>query len=334
MIITRTPYRVSFFGGTTDYPQWYENNFGSVISTTINKYSFLVLRKLPPLFEYRYRIRYYEVQEVDSIDEISIPVIRECLRYCNVDFPVDITHHGDLPNRTGIGSSSSFTISLLHGLYALKSQQRTKRQLADDALYIEQQILKQHVGSQDQVAASFGGLNRINFGGHQNYTVEPLFLDKNTHNELDNSVQIFYTGSTRVSENICKNTISSIASKKQELEAMNDLTQHAQDVLFSPQRHKVKKFGELLQQEWKLKKQIQPGTTNDNLDDLIETAIAHGAYGGKLLGAGESGFLMFLTDPKKKKIVESSVGLTSVPIRFDYCGSQVIYHDRQDTLLD
>ena len=334
MIISRTPYRISFFGGTTDYPQWYNEFGGSVISTTINKYSFLVVRKLPTLFDYKYRIRYYEVQEADSIDEIQIPVIRECLRYCNIDFPIDITHHGDLPSRTGIGSSSSFTVSLLHALYALQNQQRTKRQLADDALYIEQQILNQYVGSQDQVAASFGGFNRIDFGGHRNFLVNPLTLDKKTHDELDDSVQIFYTGDCRESNDLSKSIVETIPQKHRYLHAMNDLTNQAQDILFSNNQDKIKQFGTLLQEEWNLKKQIQPNASNEKIDNIIDQAIQNGAHGGKLLGAGEGGFLMFLTNSAQKKQVEQAIGLTAVPIRFDYCGSQLIYYDRQDTLTD
>ena len=178
MIIIRTPYRISFFGGGTDYPDWYKYNKGSVISTTINKCSFLVLRKLPDIFDYKYRIRYYDRQETKTVDEIEIPVIREAIKYMGYEEGLDITHHGDLPNRTGIGSSSSFTVSLLHGLATLKNEQITKRELAAKAIHLEQNILKEAVGSQDQIAAAFGGLNRIEFGGNTDFTCYPLHLNQ------------------------------------------------------------------------------------------------------------------------------------------------------------
>jgi D-glycero-alpha-D-manno-heptose-7-phosphate kinase len=330
MIIVRTPYRMSFFGGGTDYSDWYESFPGSVISTTVNKYSFIVLRKLPKVFDYKYRIRYYEVQETDSIDNISIPVIRECLKFCEIDFGIDITHHGDLPARTGIGSSSSFTVGLLHGLYTLKNQLKTKRQLALDALHIEQKILQQQVGSQDQVAAAFGGFNRINFGGHQNFTVEPLPLDWQTHKTLEESIQVFYTNSTRDSGLMAKKTITALPTKQNELLAMNLLTESAHNLLFSDCKDKLKNLGQMLQQEWKLKKTIMPEVSDARIDDIYDRALKSGALGGKLLGAGGGGFLLFLTPPELKNKVAQDLNLVSVPILFEYLGSQIIYHDNQD----
>jgi D-glycero-alpha-D-manno-heptose-7-phosphate kinase len=314
----------------TDYPAWYEQHDGSVISTTINKYSFIVIRKLPKVFNYKYRIRYYEVQETNSIDDISIPVIRECLKFCNVDFGIDITHHGDLPNRTGIGSSSSFTVGLLHGLYTLTNQLKTKRQLALDALHIEQKILQQNVGSQDQVAAAFGGFNRINFGGHQDFTVEPILLDPRTHRELEMSMQMFYTHDARESGDLAKKTIDSLDQNVSDLENMNHLTKQAQDILFSDDQHNIKKFADLLNQSWKLKRKIQPESTNDRIDLIYDKALSAGAIGGKLLGAGGGGFMLFVTPPEAKIQVEQALGLVSVPILFEYLGSQIIYYDNQD----
>lgn len=330
MIIVRTPYRISFFGGMTDYPAWYNNHLGSVVSTTINKYSFIVIRKLPQVFDYKYRIRYYEVQETNSINDISIPVIRECLKYCNIDFGVDITHHGDLPTRTGIGSSSSFTVGLLHGLYTLTNQLKTKRQIALDALYIEQKILQQDVGSQDQVAAAFGGFNRVNFGGHQDFTVEPILLDARTHNELEMSMQMFYTHDCRESSELAKKTIAEIDKKSVELDKMNVLTQQSHEILFSKDPDNVTKFADLLNQEWQLKKSIQPEATNSKLDLIYKKALSAGALGGKLLGAGGGGFMLFVTPPELKIKVEQALGLTSVPVLFEYLGSQIIYYDNQD----
>lgn len=330
MIIVRTPYRVSFFGGMTDYPAWYEHHPGSVISTTINKYSFIVIRKLPQVFDYKYRIRYYEVQETNSIDDISIPVIRECLKFCNIDFGIDITHHGDLPNRTGIGSSSSFTVGLLHGLYTLTNQLKTKRQLALDALHIEQKVLQQDVGSQDQVAAAFGGFNKISFGGHQDFTVEPLLLDTSVHRQLESSMQMFYTQDARESGDLAKKTIGILGQEEKKLQLMNDLTHQAQHVLFSSDIDRIKAFADLLNQQWDLKKSIQPESTNSKIDKIYSQALDAGALGGKLLGAGGGGFMLFVTPPNLKHRVEKALNLTSVPILFEYLGSQIIYYDNQD----
>jgi D-glycero-alpha-D-manno-heptose-7-phosphate kinase len=330
MIIVRTPYRVSFFGGMTDYPDWYEYHPGSVISTTINKYSFIVIRKLPQVFDYKYRIRYYEVQETNSIDEISIPVIRECLKFCNIDFGIDITHHGDLPNRTGIGSSSSFTVGLLHGLYTLTNQLKTKRQLALDALYIEQKVLKQDVGSQDQVAAAFGGFNKINFGGHQDFTVNPLILDSGIHRELESSMQMFHTQDCRESGQLAKKTIALLGQQEKKLQDMNALTDRAQSILFDANQNRLTDFAEALNEQWILKKAIQPESTNQKIDEIYDRALTAGALGGKLLGAGGGGFMLFVTPLDAKQKVEEALGLTSVPILFEYLGSQIIYYDNQD----
>ena len=185
MIIIRTPYRISFFGGSTDYPAWYREHGGAVISTTINKYSFLVLRKLPPIFDYKYRIRYYDRQETNTIEDIQVPVIREAIRHTGFDAGLDVTHHGDLPNRTGVGSSSSFTVGLLHGLSVLQNKNPTKRDLALEAINLEQNILGESVGSQDQVAAAFGGFNKITFGGSSEFLCSPMHVSKDTVNELE-----------------------------------------------------------------------------------------------------------------------------------------------------
>ena len=242
MIIVRTPYRISFFGGTTDYPQWYKEHGGIVISTTINKYSFLTIRKLPEIFDYKYRIRYYEKQETQTVDDIQIPVVREAIKYTGITTRLDITHHGDLPNRTGTGSSSSFTVSLLHGLNLLSNKQQTKRELALGAIHLEQNILKQNVGSQDQVAASFGGFNKIEFGGHQQFTCYPLPLKRNIHDELESWIQLFFTEDVRDSSDSAKKTIASLSNKKQELSNLVALTLEAESILFSNNEHSVKNF--------------------------------------------------------------------------------------------
>ena len=327
MIIIRTPYRISFFGGGTDYPDWYRENTGLVLSTTINKYSFLVVRKLPEIFDYRYRIRYYEKEEVKSVDQIQIPVIREAIRYMRITDPLDITHHGDLPNRSGVGSSSSFTVGLLHALSALRNQQRTKRELALGAIHLEQTILQESVGSQDQVAASFGGFNRLEFGGYPEFTCHPLPVKKTTLDRLESWIQIFFTEDLRHSGDCAERTRQSIAHSGVLLNDMMALTQEAQARLFADD---VEEFARLLNTQWTIKKNIEQSVTNDKIDSIIATGLRAGAHGAKLLGAGGGGFVLFLTPPERHDQVSTALNLKAVPIKFEYLGSQLIYCDYQD----
>jgi D-glycero-alpha-D-manno-heptose-7-phosphate kinase len=327
MIIIRTPFRISFFGGGTDYPAWYREHGGSVISTTINKYSFLVLRKLPKIFDYNYRVRYYEKQETQEIDDISIPVIREAIKYMNYQQGVDITHHGDLPNRTGIGSSSSFSVSLLHGLSVLKNENITKRQLALEAIHLEQEILGESVGSQDQVAAAFGGFNRINFGGESEFLCTPLPLKKSTLKELESWVQLFFTEQLRNAHDIADKKITNIKNKKINLKDMQDLVIEAESVLFSDN---IYRFANLLNDQWMIKKEMEESISNSDIDDIYKKGIKAGAVGGKLLGAGGGGFILFLTPPERHEHVRNALQLKEVPVDFEHLGSQMIYHDYQD----
>ena len=327
MIIIRTPFRISFFGGGTDYPAWYREHGGSVISTTINKYSFLVLRKLPKIFDYNYRVRYYEKQETQEIDDISIPVIREAIKYMNYQQGVDITHHVDLPNRTGIGSSSSFSVSLLHGLSVLKNENITKRQLALEAIHLEQEILGESVGSQDQVAAAFGGFNRINFGGESEFLCTPLPLKKSTLKELESWVQLFFTEQLRNAHDIADKKITNIKNKKINLKDMQDLVIEAESVLFSDN---IYRFANLLNDQWMIKKEMEESISNSDIDDIYKKGIKAGAVGGKLLGAGGGGFILFLTPPERHEHVRNALQLKEVPVDFEHLGSQMIYHDYQD----
>lgn len=330
MIIIRTPYRISFFGGSTDYPAWYRENGGIVISTTIDKYSFLVLRKLPPIFDYKYRIRYFDRQETKTIDEIENDVIREAIKFVNFEDGLDITHHGDLPNRSGIGSSSSFSVGLLHGLTVLQNKQITKRDLALRAIHLEQNILKESVGSQDQVAAAFGGFNKIIFGGPAEFICSTIHVDKKIIKELESWVQIFFTEKLRNASDIAEKKIESIKNKSIDLNLIKQITEEAESILFSNSNSKMYELGKLMDEQWKHKKTIAKSITNSDIDLIYKKGIESGAIGGKLLGAGGGGFMMFLTPPEKQKRVSESLGLREIPVKFDYLGSQLIYHDYQD----
>ena len=330
MIIIRTPYRISFFGGSTDYPAWYREHGGAVISTTINKYSFLVLRKLPPIFDYKYRIRYYDRQETNTIEDIQVPVIREAIRYMGFTDGLDITHHGDLPNRTGVGSSSSFTVGLLHGLSVLQNKNPTKRDLALEAINLEQNILGESVGSQDQVAAAFGGFNKITFGGASEFLCSPMHVNKETIKELESWVQVFFTEQLRNASDIAEKKIENIKAKSVDLNVVKQITEEAEKILFSDSTNKPKELGKLMNEQWQHKKTIEKSITNSEIDEIYTKGLRAGAVGGKLLGAGGGGFMLFLTPPERQKSVAHALGLKEVPIDFEYLGSQLIYHDYQD----
>ena len=330
MIIIRTPYRISFFGGSTDYPAWYREHGGSVISTTINKYSVLVLRKLPPIFDYKYRIRYYDRQETQDVNDIQFPVIREAIKSMQFTDGLDITHHGDLPNRTGVGSSSSFSVGLLHGLAILQNKNPTKRDLALQTINLEQNILKESVGSQDQVAAAFGGFNKITFGGESEFLCSPLNVSKSTLKELESWVQLFFTEQLRNASDIAEKKIENIKSGTTDLHIVRELTEEAEKVLFSDSEYKMAELGLLMNQQWLHKRTIEKTITNSEIDEIYQKGLKAGAVGGKLLGAGGGGFMMFLTPPERQKDVSEALGLREVPIDFEHLGSQLIYHDYQD----
>jgi len=330
MIIIRTPYRISFFGGSTDYPAWYRQHGGAVISTTINKYSFLVLRKLPPIFDYKYRIRYYDRQETNTIEDIQVPVIREAIRHMGFTDGLDITHHGDLPNRTGVGSSSSFTVGLLHGLSVLQNRQVTKRDLALQAINLEQNILSESVGSQDQVAAAFGGFNKITFGGASEFLCSPMHVSKDALEQLESWVQVFFTEQLRNASDIAEKKIENIKTKQVDLNIVKQITEEAEKILFSSSTDRIKELARLMDEQWQHKKTIEKSITNSEIDEIYKKGINAGAIGGKLLGAGGGGFMLFLTPPYKQESVAKAAGLKEVPIDFEYLGSQLIYHDYQD----
>lgn len=330
MIIIRTPYRISFFGGSTDYPAWYREHGGAVISTTINKYSFLVLRKLPPIFDYKYRIRYYDRQETNTIEDIKVPVIREAIRHMGFSNGLDITHHGDLPNRTGVGSSSSFTVGLLHGLSVLQNRQITKRDLALQAINLEQNILGESVGSQDQVAAAFGGFNKITFGGASEFLCSPMHISKDALEQLESWVQVFFTEQLRNASDIAEKKIENIKAKSVDLNIVKQITEEAEKILFSSSVDRIKELARLMNEQWQHKKTIEKSITNSGIDEIYKKGIEAGAIGGKLLGAGGGGFMLFLTPPYQQENVAKALGLKEVPIDFEYLGSQLIYHDYQD----
>lgn len=333
MIISRTPFRISFFGGGTDYPAWYREEKGAVLSVSINKFCFITCRYLPPFHDFKFLVRYYRREEAQTVAEIQHPSVRECLKYLGFDRGVDIVHHADLPARSGLGSSSTFTVGLLHALYALKHQMPTKRQLAIDAIRVEQDHIGEHVGSQDQTAAAFGGLNRIEFGGVGEISVTPIIARPEQIEGLQRHMMLFFTGFPRTASDIAKEKISQIPSRRQELREMLRLVDEAQSMLTGPS-DKLADFGRLLQEQWRIKRSIAASVTNSEIDLIYEAGMKAGALGGKLLGAGGGGFMLFLAPPERQETIKSALNrLLYVPVRFDYLGSQIIYYSHDEELV-
>ncbi|KKR09156.1 MAG: GHMP kinase [Parcubacteria group bacterium GW2011_GWC1_39_29] len=325
MIISRTPFRISFFGGGTDYPAWYKKNGGAVLSTTINKYCYLSCRVLPPFFKYKHRIVYSKQEMINKISEINHPSVRETVNFFNYKDGLEIHHQADLPARSGLGSSSAFTVGLINALGGLGGEIRTKRQLALDAIHIEQNLIKENVGSQDQTAAAFGGFNKIEFGGPNEIAVQPITLSEQKLNEFQNKLMLFFTDFSRDASMIAKNWIKNTPENKENLSAMNAMVDKSIGILTG--KKNMDDFGRMLDESWKIKRKLANGITNSEIDEIYKTGIRAGAIGGKLLGAGGGGFMLFYADAEAQpKIKEKLKKFLHVPFRFEYLGSQIIYY--------
>ena len=326
MIISRTPFRISFFGGGTDYPVWYRENCGAVLATTIDKYCYITCRYLPPFFEHKHRIVYSRAELVRDIDEIRHPAVKEALRFMEITDGMEIHHDGDLPARAGLGSSSSFIVGLLHALYALKGIMPSKMQLAKDAIHIEQNMIKENVGSQDQVSASFGGFSRIDFSGEHNIEIKPIIIKPQRLEQLQNYLLLFFTGFSRIASEIAKEQIKQTPNKKRELTEMHRMVDSAINILNG--NSDLFEFGKLLQEGWRLKQNLTDNISTSDIDDIYDRAIRAGATGGKLLGAGGGGFVLFFVKPElQSKVKESLRDLLCVPFRFENSGSQIIFRE-------
>lgn len=331
MIISRTPFRISFFGGGTDYPVFYEENGGAVLSTSINKYCYITVRYLPPFFDYSYRIRYTKREETKTIAEIQHPSVRECLKLVNLNHGVEVVHNADLPAMSGLGSSSAFTVGFLNALYALKGQITTKRQLALDAIHVEQDMIKENVGSQDQTITAFGGLNKIEFGGQQKIGLYPITVEQSKLETLQKHLMLVFTGFSRNASQIAEEQIRKTPENKQELKAMMAMVDEAVNILNgSPER--FVDFGKLLHETWEIKRKLTPYITTPFIDEVYQAATEAGASGGKLMGAGGGGFMLFFVKPElQDRVKEKLTGLSSgkllyVPFKFESLGSQIIYY--------
>jgi D-glycero-alpha-D-manno-heptose-7-phosphate kinase len=328
MVITRTPFRVSFFGGGTDYPAWYLKNGGSVLATSIDKYCYLTARYLPPFFEHRYHIVYSKNEVCRKIEEIQHPAVREILIAMEFERGLELHHDGDLPARSGMGSSSSFVVGLLHALHALRGQMISKQDLTREAIRIEQEWLREVVGCQDQVLAAHGGFNLVRFETTGEITVQPVTISPDRLQQLNDHLLLFYTGLARTSSQVAASYMSNLASKEHQLRAYGEMVQEALNILSSSQS--LLDFGRLLHEAWKLKRSLGEGVSNSEIDTIYATALKSGAVGGKLLGAGGGGFLLIFAAPENHAMIKAKLNtLLEIPFRFERSGSQVIFFDHQ-----
>ncbi|MEW5766354.1 MAG: kinase [bacterium] len=326
MIISRTPFRISFFGGGTDYPVYYREHGGAVLATTIDKYCYITCRYLPPFFDHTHRIVYSQIENVKTASEIQHPAAKAVLQFMDVNAGVEIHHDGDLPAKTGLGSSSSFTVGLLHSIYALKGIMATKMQLAQEAIHVEQNIIKENVGSQDQVSAAFGGFNRIDFHRDNTIKVNPVIINKEKLNQLHARMIFYFSGFSRIASEVAEKQIENIPKKKKELSTMHQMVDEALAILTN-EHGDILDFGKLLHESWVLKRGLTEKISTSEIDNIYEVARRAGAVGGKLLGAGGGGFMVIFAEPEiQPRIRARLMGLLEVPFKFENQGSQIIFY--------
>nr|WP_300787100.1 kinase [uncultured Acetatifactor sp.] len=323
MIITQTPFRMSFFGGGTDFPGFYKEHGGAVISTTFDKYCYVNVRHLPRFFDYTTELSYARTERVTDVDAIEHPAIREAMKLLDMH-EIRLTYEADLPARSGLGTSSSFAVGMLNAFYALKGKYADRRRLADDAIFLERVLCNESGGVQDQIAAAFGGFNRISFSD-RGYSVNPVIISPERKDMLNRSLMLFFTGFSRFSSDIQADTEKSLKGSQKHLTEMLQLVDEAEKVLTS--RCDLREFGRLLDYTWKLKRGISSRISTDSINALYSRAIQAGALGGKLLGAGGGGFLLFYVDQGKQEAVkEALVNLLHVPFEFEDAGTRVIHY--------
>ncbi|OSM05210.1 kinase [Magnetofaba australis] len=327
MIITRTPFRVSFFGGGTDYPPWFKEHGGAVLALAINKYCYLTVRRLPPFFEHKHRIVYSKVELVKELSEIQHPVVRGVMQEHGVNCGLEIHHDADLPARSGLGSSSSFTVGFLSAIHALNGRMVTKAQLAQEAIHIEQNVLKENVGCQDQITAALGGFNKISFLRDGSFQVDPMILSGERMQEMEGSLMLFFTGITRFASDVAGKKIANLGKKEKQLKRMYKMVDESIDIL-TDIKQPIDHFGQLMHESWKLKRELSDSVTNERIDEIYNAAMDAGASGGKLMGAGSGGFMVFCVRPALQKRVRERLNkLIHVDTRIDHTGSQVMVYD-------
>ena len=326
MIITRTPFRISFFGGGTDYPAWFREHGGTVLATSIDKYCYITCRHLPPFFEHKHRIVYSRIENVNENNEIEHPSVRAVLNWAKVQKGLEIHHDGDLPARSGLGSSSSFTVGLIHALKALRGEMIDKDSLARDAIHVEQNIIQENVGSQDQISATFGGFNRIEFHRDDTFDVSPVIIKNTRQKELSDHLMLFFTGFTRIASDIAQSKINNLQKRETELNHMRDMVDEAITILHNTNLS-IDEFGKLLDTSWKYKRSLSDRVTTPEIDEIYNAATKAGAIGGKILGAGGGGFILLFAKPEDQPAIRERLNkLVYVPFNFDNSGSRVVLY--------
>lgn len=324
MIITQTPFRMSFFGGGTDMEDFFKEYGGAVLSTTFDKYCYVNIRHLPRFFEFSSHLTYSKMEWVNGVDEIEHPAIRNAMKLLDMH-EIRLTYEADLPARSGLGTSSSFAVGMLNGFYALKGKYADKRKLADEAIYLERVMCAEAGGWQDQIAAAFGGLNRINFNAN-GYEVLPVIISPERKRQLNDNLLMFFTGFTRFSSDVQQANALNKADKIAQLKEMHTLVGEAEKVL-TDKYSDLNEFGRLLDHTWRLKRQTGSAVSTDSIDALYENGLAAGASGGKLLGAGGGGFLLFYVEPDKQEALKKAMEkLLYVPFEFEDGGTRVIHY--------
>lgn len=329
MIISRTPYRISFFGGGTDYPQWYLNNGGKVISSTINKYVYISLRDLPSFFKHKYRIAYSKVEYVKEIKNIKHKVVREMINLFKMKQGLEIHYDGDLPSKSGMGSSSAFVVGLMLAMHEQNKFKLTKKSLAYKSMFFEQKILKEIVGSQDQIATTYGGFNLINFCKNGNFNINKININDVLKKQLNKSLFIVYTGRQRRAHSIASKYVAELEKKNFfEMQELIKIVDIAKKIL---EERQLDDFGLLLNETWKIKKSLANNISNNYLNGLYNYGIESGAYGGKLLGAGGGGFMLFYVPIKNIKLfLKKFKKNLIIPFEFEDKGSQIIYNSENE----
>lgn len=324
MIITKTPFRMSFFGGGTDMESFFMENGGAVLSTTFDKYCYVNVRHLPRFFDYSTELSYAKIERVTDVNDVQHPAIREAMKMLDMH-EIRLTYEADLPARSGLGTSSSFAVGMINAFYALKGKYADKKKLADAAIYLERELCKEAGGWQDQIAASYGGFNRINFNS-DGYEVLPLIINPERKRQLNNNLMMFFTGFTRFSSDVQKANASNKADKVNQLKEMLALVDEAEKVLVDKQSD-LDEFGRLLDHTWRIKRKTGNTVSTNSIDELYDKGLKAGALGGKLLGAGGGGFLVFYVEPdKQEKVKKAMEDLLYIPFEFEDGGTRVIHY--------
>ena len=325
MIISKTPYRISFFGGGSDYPEWYDEFGGTVLSTTINKYLYITCRELPGFFDHKYRIVWRKIEKVKNIEEIKHLAIKGILKHYKYNKGMEIHYDGDLPARSGMGSSSSFVVGLINALFTMDKKNLSKKDLAKRSLFIEQKILNEIVGSQDQIAASYGGFNRIFFKKNNSFKIKKIKINKNLKLLEDNLILI-YTSINRTAHYIASSYVKNLTSTKKNY--IKEIISHVEEGEKIIKNGNIDDFGRLLNSAWDIKKQLGKSITNNKIDNLYDYALKNGALGGKILGAGGGGFLLLYMKKKDRiKFLNKNNKIINIPFKFSDTGSEIIFKE-------